>query len=91
MDADGTHDPKYLKQMISKSNNYDYIITSRYKKKNLLVDWPLSRKLLTYTRHALVKIFLGMNYDASGAYRCFHTKKVQLKDILFAKNSIKLT
>jgi len=86
MDADGTHDPKYLKQMISKSNNYDYIITSRYKKKNLLVDWPLSRKLLTYTRHALVKIFLGMNYDASGAYRCFHTKKIKLKDILSAKN-----
>lgn len=87
MDADGTHDPKYLKQMIYKSNNYDYVITSRYKKKNLLIDWPLSRKLLTLTRHALVKTFLGINYDASGAFRCFQRKKIKIKDILFAKNN----
>ena len=87
MDADGTHDPKYLKQMISKSDIYDYVITSRYKKKNLLVDWPLSRKLLTFARHALVRIFLGINYDASGAFRCFQRKNIKLKDILFAKNN----
>jgi dolichol-phosphate mannosyltransferase len=87
MDADGTHDPKYLGQLILKANIYDYVITSRYKKKNLLVDWPLFRKILTYTRHALVSVFLGMSYDASGAYRCFHTKKIKLKDILAAKNN----
>ena len=87
MDADGTHDPKYLKEMISKASIYDYVITSRYKRKNLLVDWPLFRKVLTYARHFLVKTFLGMSYDASGAYRCFFTKKVKLKDILTAKNN----
>ena len=52
-----------------------------------MVDWPLSRKLLTFARHALVKIFLGINYDASGAFRCFQRKKIKLKDILFAKNN----
>ena len=87
MDADGTHDPKYLKKMISKASTYDYVITSRYKGKNLLVDWPFFRKVLTYTRHFLVKTFLGMSYDASGAYRCFFTKKIKLKDILAAKNN----
>ena len=87
MDADGTHDPKYLKEMISKATTFDYVITSRYKRKNLLVDWPLFRKVLTYARHFLVKAFLGMNYDASGAYRCFFTKKIKLKDILAAKNN----
>ena len=87
MDADGTHDPKYLKKMITKATTYDYIITSRYKRKNLLVDWPLFRKMLTYARHFLVKIFLGMSYDASGAYRCFFTKKIKLKDIMAAKNN----
>ena len=87
MDADGTHDPKYLKEMISKATTFDYVITSRYKRKNLLVDWPLFRKVLTYARRFLVKAFLGMNYDASGAYRCFFTKKIKLKDILAAKNN----
>ena len=87
MDADGTHDPKYLKKMILKAKDYDYIITSRFIKKGLIKDWPLFRRLLTYSRHYLVKIFLGMNLDASGAYRCFYLKKIAVKDILSAKNN----
>ena len=45
------------------------------------------RKIITYARHILVKIFLGMSLDASGAYRCFYLKKINLKDILSAKNN----
>ena len=57
MDGDGTHDPKYFKQMISNSKKFDYVITSRFKKPNLLKDWPLSREILTYSRHFIVKFF----------------------------------
>jgi len=85
MDADGTHDPKYFKQMISKSKKFDCVITSRFKKPNLLKDWPLSRKILTYSRHFAVKFFLGIDYDSSGAYRCFRVKKIKLQDILSSK------
>ena len=87
MDCDGTHNPKYLKNLIHNSKSYDYVITSRFKKKGLIKDWPLSRKLITYLRHLFVKIFLGINYDASGAYRCFFSKKIKLKHILNAKNN----
>ena len=87
MDGDGTHDPKYFKQMISNSKKFDYVITSRFKKPNLLKDWPLSRKILTYSRHFIVKFFLGINFDASGAYRCFSVKKIRLQDILSSKNN----
>ena len=87
MDADGTHNPKYFKKMISSAKIYDYVITSRFIKENLINDWPLIRKIMTYARHILVKTFLGMNLDASGAYRCFYLKKIKLKDILEAKNN----
>ena len=87
MDADGTHDPKYFKNMILNAKKYDYVITSRFIESGLIKDWPLFRKLITYTRHMLVKIFLGMSLDASGAYRCFYLKKISLKDILEAKNN----
>ena len=56
-------------------------------KENLINDWPLIRKIMTYARHILVKTFLDMNLDASGAYRCFYLKKIKLKDILDAKNN----
>lgn len=87
MDCDGTHDPKYLKNLINISRNFDYVITSRFKKKGLIKDWPLNRKIITYLRHYFVKFFLGINYDASGAYRCFLTKKIKLRHIMNAKNN----
>jgi len=87
MDGDGTHDPKYFKQMISNSKKFDYVITSRFKKPNLLKGWPLFRKILTYSRHFIVKYFLEINFDASGAYRCFSVKKIRLQDILSSKNN----
>ena len=33
MDCDGTHDPKYFPKLISNSKKYDYVLTSRFKKK----------------------------------------------------------
>ena len=87
MDSDGTHDPKYFNQLIKYSKKFDYVLTSRFKKNDLIKDWPFIRKFITYTRHILVKLFLDMNYDASGAFRCFYTKKIKLRDILEAKNN----
>ena len=87
MDADGTHDPKYFKKMIAAAKYYDYVITSRFAKPGLIKDWPLLRKFITYSRHALVKMFLDISCDASGAYRCFYRNKIKLKDICTAKNN----
>ena len=87
MDADGTHDPKYFKQMIKKAYENDYVITSRFKKKDLIKDWPIERKIITYLRHFFVKSFLGLSHDASGAYRCFLTKKIPLNLFFKSKNN----
>lgn len=87
MDADGTHDPRYLKRLIYHANKYDYVITSRFIGPGLIDDWPFHRKIITYLRHFLVKIFLGMSLDASGAYRCFYLKKIKLRDLLSAKSN----
>ena len=58
MDADGTHDPMYIKLLIDELENYDIVITSRFLKKNLLENWPLHRILLTRARHALISLLL---------------------------------
>ncbi len=86
MDADGTHDPKYFKSIIKNAKRFDYVITSRFKKPNLIEDWPLFRKFITYTRHIFVILFLGINLDASGAFRGFYLNKIRLKDLLSAEN-----
>jgi dolichol-phosphate mannosyltransferase len=87
MDCDGTHDPKYFRELIKKSKDYDYVITSRFKEHGLIEDWPITRKIITYTRHLMVMVFLGIRLDASGAFRCFYKKKIKLKDLLSAHNN----
>ena len=68
MDADGTHDPKYIKFLIEELKNCDIVITSRFLKKNSLENWPLQRIFLTRARHVLISLLLLISYDASGAF-----------------------
>ena len=50
-------------------------------------EWPLFRRFLTNLRHYLIKLFLGVPIDSSGAYRCYNLKKIRLEDILRAKDN----
>ena len=86
MDADGTHNPKYIKKLLKYSLNYDLISTNRFEQKNSLIEWPIQRRFLTRVRYYLINILLNISYDSSGAYRCYNAKNIKLNDILIAKN-----
>ena len=87
MDADGTHDAKYIKLLIKELKNFDIVVTSRFLEKNLLEGWPLFRVLLTILRHSTISLLLSMPYDASGAFRCINSQKVTLSDLILVKNN----
>ena len=86
MDADGTHNPKYIKNLIKYSTKYDLISTNRFEKKDSLIEWPVHRRFLTKIRFYLINILLNINYDSSGAYRCYNAKNIKLNDVLSAQN-----
>ena len=86
MDADGTHNPKYIRNLIKYSSKYDLISTNRFKNKDSLIEWPMHRRFLTKIRFYLINILLNINYDSSGAYRCYNAKNIKLNDVLGAKN-----
>ncbi len=87
MDSDGTHDPYYINKFLFYIDRYDLITTNRFKNKKSLNGWPLIRIFLTNLRHFIIKFFLGITVDASGAYRCYNLKKLKRKDILAAKDN----
>ena len=87
MDGDGTHDPKYINKLIKKTKNNYITISNRFLKKNSLRTWPLLRILITNLRHYLI-CFLGIKFDASGAFRCINKKKVNLKDLILNNDMI---
>jgi len=87
MDCDSTHDPKYINQMVKNIKNKDIIITNRFAKRDSLKQWNIIRKLITTFRHLFVTLIFKTNLDSSGAFRLYNTKKVNLKNILLAKNN----
>ena len=88
MDCDGTHDPFYINKMVKLlvSKKIDLVSTNRFLNINSLDDWSLWRKKLTTLRHYVIKLLLNIEFDSSGAFRCYDIKKIKLKDILIAEN-----
>ena len=86
MDSDGTHDPKYLQYLIDKLKDFDIVTTTRFLSKNSLEGWPLLRVFLTTLRHLAISLLLSISYDSSGAFRCIDCQKVDLSDLILAKN-----
>ena len=87
IDADLSHDPELIPNMIKNLNKYDIVLTGRFLRKDTLEDWPLIRKLITISRHIVVKILLGIPYDTSGAVRAYNLEKVRIADLLKAKDN----
>ena len=87
MDCDGTHEPKSIKTMFKYIEKYNLVMTTRFKYKNSLKDWPLKRIIITKMRYYIVRFILGTKFDSSGGFRLYDLKKIKLKDIFLAKDS----
>lgn len=82
MDADFSHNPEDIKRILEPmlENNYDVSIGSRYIKGINVVNWPLSRIILSYTASQYVQLITRMNIkDSTSGYICY--KKSVLESI----------
>jgi dolichol-phosphate mannosyltransferase len=76
MDADLSHDPKYLKQFLSEAEaGHDFIAASRYVKGGGTPDWGMHRKVLSRGGNLYTRAFLGSQItDYTGGYNMYSTK-----------------
>lgn len=85
MDADFSHDPKDIPRFLEEINKNDLVIGSRYTKGVNVVNWPLSRLLLSYFANKYTKIITGLPVnDATGGFKCFKAetlRKINLQKI----------
>lgn len=85
MDADISHDPGDLPRFLEAIQNYDLVIGSRYKTGVNVINWPMSRLLLSYYSNQLVRWVTRMPVcDSTGGYKCFRRsllEKIPLDDI----------
>jgi dolichol-phosphate mannosyltransferase len=75
MDADGSHQPEQLPQLLAAVADADLVLGSRWVKGGEVVNWPKSREILSRGGNLWTRIALGIPLrDATGGYRAFRRK-----------------
>jgi dolichol-phosphate mannosyltransferase len=80
MDADFSHSPSYIPQMLAFIPDYDVVVGSRYVKGGRLDErWSWYRRLLSWWANSVwVRIILGTKTkDATAGFKCWQAKALQ--------------
>jgi dolichol-phosphate mannosyltransferase len=89
MDADFSHDPADLPRLLEpvKTGQADVTIGSRYIKGVNVVNWPMSRVILSYFASKYVRFILRLPVmDTTAGFKCYHRKvleRINFKKIRF--------
>jgi dolichol-phosphate mannosyltransferase len=72
MDADLSHDPRHLRDLIDASERADVVIGSRYVPGGAVVNWPLQRRLLSRFANGYIRLVTRLRArDCTSGYRCW--------------------
>lgn len=87
MDADLSHNPDMIRPFLEEIEHNDLIIGSRYLKGVNVVNWPLSRLILSWSANIYAKLITGLPvWDLTGGYKCWRKEVLQSLDIKTLKS-----
>ena len=77
IDADLSHNPNSIPDLLEECSDFDVVIGSRYINGINVVNWPMSRLLLSYFANKYVRFFTRMPVnDATSGFKCIKTKVI---------------
>jgi len=78
MDADLSHNPDDLPRLLEKMNGYDLVIGSRYLTGVNVINWPLSRLLLSLFANWYTRTITRMPInDCTSGFKCIHRRVLE--------------
>ncbi len=81
MDADFSHDPRFLTDFLVAAQNADLVIGSRYKTGVNVINWPISRLLLSLGANQYARWVTGLPIvDSTGGFKCFRRRVLEAID-----------
>jgi dolichol-phosphate mannosyltransferase len=81
MDADFSHDPKFLGKFLQAVEEADLVIGSRYKTGVNVINWPISRLLLSLGANQYARWITGLPImDSTGGFKCFRRRVLEAID-----------
>jgi len=76
MDADYSHNPKTMPQLLSKmQSGCGIVIGSRYCRGGKIAGWSCARKIISRTANVVAKFLVGLKLrDCTSGFRCYSTR-----------------
>jgi dolichol-phosphate mannosyltransferase len=82
MDGDFSHNPDDIPVLLAAARDADLVLGSRYLNGIRIINWPLSRLMLSKGAAAYVAIITGMPFsDPTGGFKCFRRRALQALDL----------
>jgi dolichol-phosphate mannosyltransferase len=82
MDADLSHDPADVPDLLASARHADLVIGSRYVKGGATPDWTLNRRLLSRGGSLYARRFLGLPLrDLTGGFKCWRAEALRSIDL----------
>jgi dolichol-phosphate mannosyltransferase len=82
MDGDFSHNPDDIPMFLEAAQNAELVLGSRYMNGIRIINWPLSRLMLSKSAATYVHWVTGMPFtDPTGGYKCFSRRALQAIDL----------
>lgn len=82
MDADHSHDPRYLPDFLKEIQDNDLVLGSRYLRGVAVVNWPMSRLLLSWSANKYARWVTGVPMtDLTGGFKCYRRTVLEALDL----------
>jgi dolichol-phosphate mannosyltransferase len=78
MDADFSHDPRYLEQLLEAARGADMVLGSRYVEGGGTENWGIVRRLISRGGSFYARTILGVHvHDLTGGFKCIHRRVLE--------------
>ena len=82
MDADFSHQPRYLPEFLREIKRNDLVLGSRYVRDGGVSNWPLHRQLISRGGSLYARTILGVKiHDVTGGFKCFRREVLEAIDL----------
>jgi dolichol-phosphate mannosyltransferase len=79
MDADLSHNPDYLPELVAAADSHDIVIGSRYMNGVSVVNWPLHRIFLSAFANRYIRLVTDLSAsDCTSGFRCWRREALAL-------------
>ncbi len=82
MDSDFSHNPDHIPEFLAAAQDHDLVLGSRYLRGVTVINWPMSRLMLSYFANRYARFATGLPFtDTTGGFKCYRRRVLEGIDL----------